>query len=251
MIDQKVIETAANTAENEKPGSTHALVGKIARLPKHIRDQLNRRLEENHPTEGILPWLNALPEVQKILAAQFDGAPISHRNLSNWRLGGFQRWLQNQGPLAQLKQLGEDASDILGNRAAFARGAAAILSSKFFELIKNTPPEKLNPADLSKAAFAITSLLSAEQNAVRLQNEKTRIQQRDEQLILMRDKHQRDVIAIGLRLLNDEHAKLIANSPISYEQKNELLGTYTFGDLWEPRPVATPSQSDSTTPAQL
>jgi hypothetical protein len=34
-------------------------LGKISRLPKHVREQLNRRLENNEPYAGILPWLNA------------------------------------------------------------------------------------------------------------------------------------------------------------------------------------------------
>jgi hypothetical protein len=40
------------------------LNGKSARLPRNIRDELNRRLEDSEPAEAILPWLNARPEVE-------------------------------------------------------------------------------------------------------------------------------------------------------------------------------------------
>lgn len=76
----------------------HALVGKIARLPVAIREELNDRLLDNQPSTIILPWLNAFPSVQKILADQFGGKPVTAQNLTNWRYSGFQRWLKAQGP---------------------------------------------------------------------------------------------------------------------------------------------------------
>ena len=34
--------------------------GKIARLPRQIRDELNERLERSEPGPQLLAWLNAL-----------------------------------------------------------------------------------------------------------------------------------------------------------------------------------------------
>ena len=70
--------------------------GKIARLPKEIREQLNRRLENGHTARTILPWLNALPETKQILTEQFESKPIRAQNLSEWKKGGYQDWLQQQ-----------------------------------------------------------------------------------------------------------------------------------------------------------
>ncbi len=39
--------------------------GKIARQPSEIREELNRRLQDNEPGGQLLSWLNALPIVQK------------------------------------------------------------------------------------------------------------------------------------------------------------------------------------------
>ena len=59
--------------------------GKIARLPQVIRDQLNHRLDDGEPGGGLLEWLNTLPAVQAVLAAEFGGSRINAQNLSNWR----------------------------------------------------------------------------------------------------------------------------------------------------------------------
>ena len=38
--------------------------GKIARLPRGVRQELNRRLHEGEQGKRLVAWLNALPEVQ-------------------------------------------------------------------------------------------------------------------------------------------------------------------------------------------
>ncbi len=79
--------------------------GKIARLPVSIRDQLNRRLLDNEPGPALLDWLNSLPEVQAILAAEFASQPISPANLSQWKSGGHRDWLTLQDALALARDL--------------------------------------------------------------------------------------------------------------------------------------------------
>ena len=71
-------------------------VGKIARLPKPIREQLNQRLENGERGKTIVQWLNQLPEVQKIITEQFNGHAIREQNLSEWRNGGYLDWLHHQ-----------------------------------------------------------------------------------------------------------------------------------------------------------
>jgi hypothetical protein len=70
--------------------------GKIARLPREVRQELNQRLEQSEPSPQLLEWLNALPEVKKVLRDDFDGVPISKQNLSQWRQGGFEEWLARE-----------------------------------------------------------------------------------------------------------------------------------------------------------
>ena len=49
---------------------------KISRLPRPIREQLNQRLDNGEQNKRVVQWLNSLPEVQQVLAAEFDGVPL-------------------------------------------------------------------------------------------------------------------------------------------------------------------------------
>jgi hypothetical protein len=62
--------------------------GKIARLPRNIREKLNQRLENGEPAGAILPWLKARPEVKAMLADRFAASPVNQQNLTNWRQDG-------------------------------------------------------------------------------------------------------------------------------------------------------------------
>lgn len=67
-------------------------IGKIARLPDAIRQEINQRLADGHRGPTILAWLNSLPAVKEVLARDFDGRPINQQNLSAWRTGGYREW---------------------------------------------------------------------------------------------------------------------------------------------------------------
>ena len=70
--------------------------GKIAQLPKHVREELNRRLDNGERGQPLLQWLNSQPEVRALVAAEFDGWPLSKHNLSRWRRGGYTEWKRQQ-----------------------------------------------------------------------------------------------------------------------------------------------------------
>jgi hypothetical protein len=70
--------------------------GKIARLPRSIREQLNRRLEDGEQGAPLVEWLNRLPEVNLVLTRDFNARPITEQNLSDWRAGGYVEWQQHQ-----------------------------------------------------------------------------------------------------------------------------------------------------------
>jgi hypothetical protein len=80
-------------------------VGKIARLPAHIRDELNHRLAQGAIGRNLLTWLNAQPEVQQVMAEEFGGTKITHQNLSVWRLGGYAEWSGTRSDRAQWQDL--------------------------------------------------------------------------------------------------------------------------------------------------
>jgi hypothetical protein len=86
--------------------------GKIARLPLAIRQELNERLRDGQPGNQLVVWLNSLPEVRAVMAAQFQGQPIGEVNLSRWRKGGFLSWEQDQKTREAAAALIENASSL-------------------------------------------------------------------------------------------------------------------------------------------
>src|ERR1700677_4746361 len=81
--------------------------GKIARLPRTIRDALNLRLMDGMEGGRLLAWLNAQVEVQEVLRNDFASIPVSRQNLSQWRLGGYQDWLRQQETCERVRLLSE------------------------------------------------------------------------------------------------------------------------------------------------
>jgi hypothetical protein len=97
---------------NSNPPASRSRRGKIARLPVAIRRQLNLRLENGEPGVSLVRWLNGLPEVQSILAAQFDGQPIAQNNLTRWKQGGYKDWLEEQRALQAAATVLEQADGL-------------------------------------------------------------------------------------------------------------------------------------------
>ena len=70
--------------------------GKIARLPRAVREELNQRIEDGELGERILGWLNEVPEVREIVGKEWEGREISEQNLSAWRNGGYRDWVEQR-----------------------------------------------------------------------------------------------------------------------------------------------------------
>ena len=112
--------------------------GKIARLSKAVRDELNQRLDDGQTAEDILPWLNRLRECKKVLAEKFGGRPITRQNLSQWKCGGYQAWLRLQQAREQVQSLIEQAEDLEKDSGdpSIADRIAAVLSAQLLATIQ-------------------------------------------------------------------------------------------------------------------
>src|ERR1041385_1738072 len=97
-----------DSAKNEQHMKTRT--GKIARLPHSIREQLNRRIQNNERAKTVCHWLNSLPEVQAALKQEFKASPISPQNLSEWKRGGFHDWQIRQDALYLAGNLDDENS---------------------------------------------------------------------------------------------------------------------------------------------
>lgn len=123
--------------------------GKIARLPRNIRDELNRRLDQGETAGKILPWLNALPEAQSVLAADFGGGQIKAQNLSNWRQGGYQDWQKQQERRHLVRELAANAQELAADagEVEVANHLSAVLAAEFADSARRALGAMTDPAE--------------------------------------------------------------------------------------------------------
>ena len=86
--------------------------GKIARLSRAVREELNRRLEDGMQGKALVGWLNGLPEVKAVMDTAFDGRAVTEQNLSEWRQGGFLDWQRQQEARDWVRQTAEEAQEL-------------------------------------------------------------------------------------------------------------------------------------------
>jgi hypothetical protein len=103
--------TGDSQSPDSAPAAARSRTGKIARLPRVVRDALNQRLDDGCAGPAILVWLHSLPEVRSLLRQHFGGRSISPQNLSEWRLGGFADWQRARERHAVLAILFEHLAD--------------------------------------------------------------------------------------------------------------------------------------------
>ena len=122
--------------------------GKIARLPRPLRDQLNQRLYHGEPGVELVQWLNALPEVQALLAEHFAGVPISPQNLSEWNNGGFLDWLTTQELLEDAREFAAHAAELPGADGELAGSLSHAIIARYAVLLGKIPLDGPIPPDV-------------------------------------------------------------------------------------------------------
>lgn len=106
--------------------------GKIARLPRSIRDELNHRLDNNEPGVRLVAWLNGLPEVRKVLDTDFEGREISEQNLSEWKANGYLDWQGQQQALAATQELKANARELAADSAGeLTESLATVVAARY------------------------------------------------------------------------------------------------------------------------
>lgn len=212
-----------------------ARIGKIARLPVEIREELNRRLRGGQLGPQVLPWLNGLPEVQSVLNEFFEGQKVNAQNLSDWRQGGFKEWEEKQDRTYRVRELAAFAAKLAeANGGSIAEGAATIASGKILELLEAA--DGTAPADMDQLGdivSALTGLRGAEIAQQRANIDREKLKRKDEELALEREKFQRDTCEMFIKWSQDQRALQVANAPLSNEQKLNDLGKLMFGELWD------------------
>jgi hypothetical protein len=160
--------------------------GKIARLPRAIRDELNRRLQDAEPGDTLLPWVNGLPEVQAVLTRQFGGAEISKQNLHEWRSGGFAEWQTRQETLADARELAADAAELeTATEGRLTDHLATVLGARYASALAGwdgRPSEEFQQKlkVLRGMCQDIVELRRGDHSGARLQMEQDRIEEKRE-----------------------------------------------------------------------
>jgi len=86
--------------------------GRIARLPREVREPLNRRLQDGERGLRLVEWLNSVPEARTAQSPASDGNPFSEQDVCEWEQGGFREWLGQQAALEQVRQLSAEVAEL-------------------------------------------------------------------------------------------------------------------------------------------
>jgi hypothetical protein len=149
--------------------------GKIARLPRNIRHTLNARLDNGELGRPLIQWLNTLPEVQAILAADFEGRPINDQNLCEWKQGGYRDWQRRQEACNRVRALIElsDGLDDAADQNPIPERLASILAVELATETSRLLDATTDPTDrwryLCEALRQINSLRKGDLAASRAQ----------------------------------------------------------------------------------
>jgi hypothetical protein len=141
--------------------------GKIARLPRAIRDELNRRLDNGEQGVRLLEWLNGLPEVAELLNQDFEGRPISKCNLTEWKNGGFVDWRTQQDILALTHEFTANGSQFGEASAEMLQAVETVTMAHYAATLQCTDnSRKENPKArlerLSKSIVDVTRMRRSE-----------------------------------------------------------------------------------------
>jgi hypothetical protein len=158
-------------------------VGKIARLPRPIREQLNQRLENGESGVELVAWLNGQRKVQSVMKARFGGRSISEQNLSEWKQGGYIEWQAHQESLDFARELAANADEL--NKEAgdsLADTISPLLAGRYAAMLKAASSINGQTADdwklLRELCSDVVALRKGDHSAARLALDRDRLRWR-------------------------------------------------------------------------
>jgi hypothetical protein len=219
--------------------------GKIARLPRELRDELNRRLQDGQPGGPLLAWLNALPAVQAVLTREFHGGRISKQNLCEWRAGGFAEWQARQETLAQARELAADAGELATvTEGRLTDHLATVLAARYAAALAGWNGEVTDAFRRQLRALRglcqdIVELRRGDLSGARLKMERERLERE-------REKTEEEVLAHFERwAANPQVRDWICQDWINPEERERRLREIFFGRPPERPDAAAPAAPES------
>lgn len=219
--------------------------GKIGRCPPHIREEVCRRLFEGQTARKICGWLNEHPDVLRVLDEHFAEQPVTDQNISEWRKGGYQKWLARRDQLETTKQLA-DYSLKLAEGMSPSEGAARIAGGQLLMIFEDLDIEaqrtllREKPGTYIALLDVLARVKKSEADAAKAReagrandlNEK-RLAQNDRKLSLDEKRFQVRTAELFLEWFDNETAKRIAEGKATRSVKIEQLREAMFGPAEE------------------
>jgi hypothetical protein len=145
--------------------------GKIARLPREIRDMLNRMLDDGLPYHVIIEELGE------------HGRGLNHQNITNWVHGGYQDYLKHQEAVDRARAIVEAVVEFLHENGdtdltQVRRACNSVASIQLFDAIRNHGDDTLKrlfQATPAKYLNIVHTLCHLSNSALKV--EKHRLQQ--------------------------------------------------------------------------
>jgi hypothetical protein len=218
--------------------------GKIARLPRQLREQLNRRLADGEPGNRLVEWLNELPEVRAALAENFNGRKISEQNLSEWKQRGYQEWLARQETLACARELAADAKELQeASEGSLADHLATIVGARYAKTLAGWNGE-LND-ELRRELRALRSLAQDVVELRRGDHSAARLKLEQERLAEERDWTEEELIEHFQRWVQNSRVRdCICGKHVSPEEREARMRKI-FGLEPKTPKGATPDAADA------
>lgn len=195
---------------------------KIGRLPFDVRNRICEMLESGATAAQVCGWANRT-EAFRRLARETGCAPLSAQNVTDWRAGGYARWLEERRRTERLRAVAESSYHI----AAAAGGdpaavGARILAGRLVDMLDRIDDD----ASAVQLAGALASLRRGENDAAKLELDRKREELRRESLELEKEKFRWQAASTALRLFEDARARAVAEGPGTNEDKIRALIAY-------------------------
>jgi hypothetical protein len=229
-------------------------IGKIARLPEQIREQVNRRLQDGAGGPAITTWLNSMEEVKTVLAQQFGGREITASNLSDWRLGGYRDWEAQQIALDEARRVMSEGRELakIGDKA-LADHLAVWLTGRYVVATRKLMENGDDPAAwkmLRELCHDLVALRRGDHGAEWLRIERERLK-------LQRKKQHSDREELKQEILKETPPREVLSDEEKERRWNEIFGINpdpqpVYGmRQWDqaPDPVAAPAPPPEAAPA--
>jgi hypothetical protein len=219
--------------------------GKIARLPRDIRNQLNHRLSDGEKGKKLLGWLNSLPEAQAVLKAEFGGRPINEPNLTEWKKGGYREWLDQQQAKELVPLLADEADELNPATGPPLTDRMAVwLAARLMVVVRRLAVADLDDAAkwklLHETAADIAAFRKGDHSSQRLkldrellELDREQLAQKDQEIKLDRQKFHHQTIEAVTKAARDPAIQAALAGDGNNDEKTNALGRAIFGEDWK------------------